>query len=367
MKTGIGFIRVRYFELGRRALLVMLAVFISGAAKVSSNQEGRPPQTEPPSVREDASKNSTRPAVNSSVFVASSEDYRIGPSDVLDIKIEDAPELSGPSTVSESGVIELHFLGKIMAKEKTPEELAGLIAEALRKAEYLKNPRVVVTVSEYNSRSFYILGSVRNPGVYKIKGKADMLTLIVLAGGLPDSHGSTAFIFRRDQAAEDTADPANPQTASSDGQSTDGNGYQLQTANISGLMKGILKNNLPLQPGDIVNIPPPNVFFVGGEVLAPGSFPLKEGTTLRQAISMAQGMTFKAAPGRGVIFREDPATGQQQEIRVDISAVMSNKKPDIPLKANDIIVVPDSRLKAVGGALLSAFGMATVNRGAVIR
>ena len=184
MKTGKDTIRVRFFESSRRALLVMLAVIITGAAKVSSNQEGRPPQTEPPSVREDASKNSARTAVSSSVFVASSEDYRIGPSDVLDIKIEDAPELSGPSTVSESGVIELHFLGKIMAKEKTPEELAGLIAEALRKAEYLKNPRVVVTVSEYNSRSFYILGSVRNPGVYKIKGRADMLTLIVLAGGV---------------------------------------------------------------------------------------------------------------------------------------------------------------------------------------
>ena len=41
-----------------------------------------------------------------------------------------------------------------------------------------------------------------------------------------------------------------------------------------------------LEPGDTVNIPPTDVFFVAGEVNQPGSFPLKDGTTLRQAISL---------------------------------------------------------------------------------
>jgi polysaccharide export outer membrane protein len=338
--------------------------FAMGAAKAAGNQDSRPPQDPPASGRDDASKNGARPAGGPSVFVATSDDYRIGPSDVLDIKIEDAPELSGLRTVSESGAIEMHFLGKFLAKEKTPEELAALISEALRKAEYLKNPKVVISVAEYNSRSFYVLGSVRTPGVYRIKGRADMLTLLTLAGGLADNHGSTAFIFRRPRAAAPAADP---QVAAVVARAEEEGDYQVESANISGLMKGIIKNNVSLEPGDIVRIPPADVFFIGGEVAAPGSFSLKEGTTLRQAIALARGMTFKAAPSRGTIFREDPATGKQQEIRVDISAVMTNKKPDMPIMANDIIIIPDSRLKAVGGALLSAFGMATVNRGAVIR
>jgi polysaccharide export outer membrane protein len=337
------------------------------AAKASDNQDSRPPQDPPASGRDDASKNVARPAGAPSVFVATSDDYRIGPSDVLDIRIEDAPELSGLRTVSESGAIEMHFLGKFLAKEKTPEELAALISEALRKAEYLKNPKVVISVAEYNSRSFYVLGAVRTPGVYRIKGRADMLTLLTLAGGLADNHGSTAFIFRRPRAAASAAPAADPQPAAVVARAEEEDDYQVESANISGLMKGIIKNNVSLEPGDIVRIPPADVFFIGGEVAAPGSFSLKEGTTLRQAIALARGMTFKAAPSRGTIFREDPATGKQQEIRVDISAVMTNKKPDMPIMANDIIIIPDSRLKAVGGALLSAFGMATVNRGAVIR
>jgi protein involved in polysaccharide export with SLBB domain len=79
-----------------------------------------------------------------------------------------------------------------------------------------------------------------------------------------------------------------------------------------------------------VNIPPAKVFFVAGEVRAPGQFQLKEGTTLRQAISLAQGTTFKAPLNNGVIFRDDPETGKREEIRVDISQVMSGKKPTSP-------------------------------------
>jgi len=136
-------------------------------------------------------------------------------------------------------------------------------------------------------------------------------------------------------------------------------------ANIAGLFKGHFDQDKIIEPGDLVNIPPPDVFFVGGEVAAPGQFPLRPGMTLRQAISLARGTTFEAAKGDGKIFREDPETGEQKEIPVDIGAIMNGKKDDIPLQANDIIVVPNSRLKSVGGAFLRAFGMATVNRGMI--
>ena len=105
-----------------------------------------------------------------------------------------------------------------------------------------------------------------------------------------------------------------------------------------------------------LNIPITDVFFVSGEVRSPGTFPLREGTTLRQAISMAQGITFKAAAGRGIIFRENPATGKREEVKIDIGAVMSGKNEDLPLLANDIIVVPNSRFKSVGTVLLTGFG-----------
>jgi len=135
----------------------------------------------------------------------------------------------------------------------------------------------------------------------------------------------------------------------------------MSSVNISGLLRGNFNQNVSLEAGDIVNIPPTDVFFVAGEVNAPGSFQLKEGTSLRQAISLAQGTNFKAATSRGIIFREN-AAGKREELHVDIAAVMSGKKEDITIAANDIIMVPNSRTRSIGGALLRAFGMTAVSR-----
>jgi polysaccharide export outer membrane protein len=280
--------------------------------------------------------------------VAKDEDYKIGARDVIEIQVEDAPELSGTFRVSAAGTITMHFIGRLEAVGLTPEELAGKIADRLR-GRYLKDPRVTVTVKQYNSRSFFIQGAVRNPNVYYLEGRVSLLNLITVAGGLTDNHGSTAFIIRQAKTAADPSAESEPEP-------------QLIKVNIAGLLKGRFDQNVTLEPGDIVNIPAIDVFFVGGEVRKPGSFPLKDGTTLRQAISMAEGTTIRAALDRGVIFREDPSSGKRQEIRVDIGAIMSGKKEDINLMANDIIIVPNSRAKSVGAALLTAFGIGAATR-----
>jgi polysaccharide export outer membrane protein len=137
--------------------------------------------------------------------------------------------------------------------------------------------------------------------------------------------------------------------------------YELRSANINGLLKGRFEQDTFIEPGDIVNIPPSDVFFVAGEVNKPGSFVLKDGTSLRQAISLAQGTTMNAGGDRAVIFREGP-TGKREELKVDVSGVMSGKKPDVPILANDIVMVPNSRVKSVGNAVLKAFGLSTLTR-----
>ena len=49
-------------------------------------------------------------------------------------------------------------------------------------------------------------------------------------------------------------------------------------------------------------------------------------------------------------------------MRIDIGAVMNGKKQDVAIMPNDIIIVPNSQFKSVGGALLRAFGLTTVQR-----
>jgi hypothetical protein len=74
---------------------------------------------------------------------------------------------------------------------------------------------------------------------------------------------------------------------------------------------------------------------------------------------LAQGTTFKAAGDRAIIFREDSLSGKRQEIKANVSAVMRGASEDILIMANDIIVIPNSRFKSIGGALLNAFGVSS--------
>ncbi|MCI0485549.1 MAG: polysaccharide export protein [Blastocatellia bacterium] len=330
-------------------LLLIFCLAFSTSVAGQTPQESRPRQTEPPAAKDDSPKSDREPSSPKAIF-ASSDDYLIGPNDVIEINVMDAPELSGKHTVSAAGFIPLRFLGDLEVKGKRPADVAKIIAEGLR-GDYLKDPHVTVTVAQSNSRSFFIQGSVRSPGVYQMMGKVSLFKLITTAGGLSDNHGPIAYIIREVESA---------------GPSEDGlPEYVMLEANISGLLKGHFEQNMLIEPGDLINIPPTDVFFVGGAVAVPGQFPLRPGITLRQAISLARGMTFEASKSNAKIFREDSKTGQQKEISVDIGAVMDGKKDDILLQANDLIVVPSSRLKSVGGTLLRAFGMATVNRGVI--
>jgi len=292
------------------------------------------------------------------VLVSLDEDYRIGPGDIIEITVEDAPELSGQFRASVAGRISMNYLGSVVAGGRTPDELARFIADGLRE-RYIFDPNVKVIVKQVNSRSYFIQGAVSGSGVYQIEGRPTLLELITLAGGLAHNHGSTAFIIRRNRNAQvdavalEKAGEESPEQAAARAASM----FTLVKANISGLLKGNFDQNMFLEPGDIVNIPQTDLFFVAGDVKAPGSFPLREGTTLRQAISLAQGVNITASAGRGIIFRENTINGQREEIPVDIGQVMNGRGADHPLRPNDIILVPNSRMKKLAAPLINGLAL----------
>ena len=363
-----------------------LVLCATGFASPSPQQEKPPGET--PTTRENMRRESRLGERNSqSILVEPSEDYRIGPRDVLEIEVEDAPELSGVFEVNSRGTIPMRYLKVVAVEGKTSEEVAKLIADGLRGA-YLKDPQVSISIKEYNSKSFFIQGSVRTPGVYRMESRASLFKLINLAGGLADNHGSIAFIVRElkpgaatKAATEPAGQPAAAIAAStpraavdSTVQQTSAAGghpkaegledYEMTPVNIAGLQSGHLEQNVMLRPGDLVIIPKGDTFFIAGEVIQPGEYALKPGTSVRQAISLARGFQFKASKGNCKIFRQDLATGQMKEISVDAGAIMDGKKPDIPLMAADILQVPGSRARSIGASLLNALG---VSRGMAIR
>jgi protein involved in polysaccharide export with SLBB domain len=352
------------------------------------NASGRPSQTA--GQQESSSNNMSRnngasPAANtehslgSGAIVASGEDYRIGPTDVIELHVEDAPELSRTFTVGADGTFQMPYLHQILAAQKTTQQLEKMIVDGL-KGKYLIDPHVTVTVLRFNSRSYFIEGAVHSPGLYIVQGRPSLMQLITIAGGFADNHGSTAFIIRQIKTApgvepiaaggtlpsatttDSSVGPSEkfPVTGQTGGRTDQAEPekakYELIKANINGLFRGEFDQDKAVEPGDIINIPPTDVFFVSGEVKKAGSFSLKEGTTLRQAISMAEGTTFKAAVHRAVIFRDNPKTGKREEISVDVGKVMAGKEEDMPILANDVIEIPNSRSKTAFGALLTGLG-----------
>ncbi len=351
---------------------VAVAAFAFGTGGVCAQEKNQPKQ-----YQTQQQQPGEQPNNNGTLVISPNEDYLIGKSDVLEIKIEDAPELSGVYRLNADGTFMLPVVGRVAAKDKRTEEISAAIADKLR-GGYLVSPIVSVLVRQSNSRAFFIQGAVRRPGIYQIEGQPSLLKLITIAGGLADNYGSTAFVMR-----EKTAPEKNVIEKSSSGQASDviqnentenkaavvqtadanaqanannesGDKYELMKANINNLLRGNLDQNIVIAPGDIVHIPQTDVFFVAGEVKSPGSFPLKDGTTLRQAISLAQGTKFEGATDKGVIFRED-RSGKRQEIAVNIGAVMSGKKDDVDILPNDIIIVPNSKTKSVTKSILQGF------------
>jgi polysaccharide export outer membrane protein len=347
---------------GALSIILLLTLSSIGAAQVA------PKTSPPPEPRREAERAPAReesmPPTGSNVLISGDEEYKLGPGDRIRIRIADAEELSGEYQVGYDGTFRMPKpLGRILALGKTTEEMEKMMTEALR-GGYLINPEVRIAVTEYNSRALFVQGSVNRPGVFQITGKPHLLQLFTLAGGLARDHGSTAYIIR--QAKDDEIEEQRRQMLQLKEQENNSGErpklsdseelaarYKLLTVNINGLYTGRLDQNMFLEPGDIVNVPTVDNFFVSGSVKAPGQFVLRDGTTLRMAIPMAQGMTVDASGKRAMIFRINPETGVRSQMEVNASDILAGKADDIPIYPNDVIVIPNNKWKTWGMPVLN--------------
>jgi polysaccharide export outer membrane protein len=123
--------------------------------------------------------------------------YKIGPLDVLEVKVFKVKDLESQVQVAESGTINLPLVGEVPAAGRTAQEIERDLEKRLG-AKFLKNPQVTVYVREYNSQRLTVEGAVKKPGVYPLKGKTTLLQAIALAEGQnTDVSSSSVVVFRR--------------------------------------------------------------------------------------------------------------------------------------------------------------------------
>ena len=123
------------------------------------------------------------------------DDYIIGPEDILEISVWRNPDLSREVIVRPDGRISLPLIGDVKAVGLTTLELRDVIKDRLK--AYKENPTVAIVVRAVNSYYFYTQGAVGNTGKIPLLSRTTLIQAITLAGGLaPDAVRSRITIFR---------------------------------------------------------------------------------------------------------------------------------------------------------------------------
>lgn len=126
------------------------------------------------------------PEILASIPNAAVAEYRIGPSDVLEVSVFQVPDLSKTVQVSASGEIALPLIGNVAAGGQTIAELEDEIAQKLVE-RYLQSPQVSVFAKEATSRRVTVEGAVTKPGMVTLAGPTSLLQTIALSGGLKET------------------------------------------------------------------------------------------------------------------------------------------------------------------------------------
>jgi len=243
----------------------------------------------------------------------------IGPEDLLDINVFDLPQFSSQTRVGGDGTITMPLIGSIKVSGLTKQEAEKKIAAELE-SKYVNNANVAVAIKEYKSKQVTVFGAVKNPGAFYVLSSRTLLQLISDAGGLTENAGPRCFIFRPGQA-------------------------RIEIDLTALMINGDQSKNIPIYPGDVINFATGGkvVVYVLGQVRKPGPVEIPYGSalTLLTAVAKAGGISENGKKS-GIQIRHKDETGKITVVKVNLKDILSGKKPDVELKAGDVIEVPQS-------------------------
>lgn len=274
---------------------------------------------------------SSPPAVATTSALGKVDDrYRIGPSDLLDIRVLNRPMLSREVRVGQDGMIRMPFIdGEIQAACRTESELSTEIATRLLK--YQRNPQVDVFIKDYQSQPVAFIGSVRVPGRFQLQRRVRLLELMTYVGGPSDNAGRSVQIVHT-MTSRSICDEAGPDP--------DGVMNGIATYRLADLMRGVDTANPYVRPGDIITLPEAEQAYIIGSVMRPGPILLRESTTLSKAVVMSGGAAPQSQTNKVRIIRVDPGTNAKQQILADLKAINKGQAEDIVLQAGDVVDIP---------------------------
>lgn len=155
----------------------------------------------------------------------------LGPGDIIEIRVTDQDELTGEYEVGEAGSIRFPWIEDVEVAGRTKAEIAEIIETKLADG-WLRQPQVSVRVMTRQNREVSVLGQVNEPGSYPFKERLTLVQAISLAGGLnPLAQAKKVKLIRDSDGTRQT--------------------YEVDVRRILESKR----EDLPLQPGDVVFVP----------------------------------------------------------------------------------------------------------------
>ncbi|PSJ79557.1 polysaccharide export protein [Neisseria iguanae] len=260
--------------------------------------------------------------------------YRVGNGDVLNIMVWAHADLNSPvqqsnpqshqvsrgAWVDERGYISYPLIGSIHAKGKTINELQNILTSRLRR--YLKNPQVVINVTEFRSQRVSVAGAVTQAGQLPITNiPMTILDAINQTGGVASN-----------------ADTQNIKWTH--------NGIDRTISLQNMLQYGDMSQNHMLSNGDIIYVPnnSNSKVYVMGEVGRQTSLAIgNHGLNLTQVLGEVGGMNQNYADATGVFVIRRAPNDLEKPIHVyqlnlrDATAYAVGS--EFKLRAEDVIYV----------------------------
>ncbi len=270
-------------------------------------------------------------------------EYPLGAGDLIKVDVFDIPELSQQIRLDPGGYITMPLVPqRIHAAGLTPTELQTKIADLLKSRGLVSHPQVTVFVVQRLSQPITIIGAVEHPMVYQAVRPTTLLEVLSAAGGLNSTAADYVTVGRmKKDGAPD-----------------------VQRVSLRDLIdRGDPEANILVRGGDVVTVPKAGIVYVVGAVVRPGGFVIQNDTgqmTTLKALALAGGAERTAKTKNAVIIRKQGLVGKNQEIRVNLQKILSQKAEDVQLRPNDVLFIPDSAGKRVlAKALETALSVGT--------
>lgn len=254
---------------------------------------GAPPL--PPAAAAAAAANAPKPAAANPRADA---DYVIGSDDVIEVDLLGQADFRTRARITTEGTMALPFLGTVNVSGKTRTALARDIEDRLKAGGYFSKPVINIEIVSYASRYVIVLGDVGAPGLVPVDRAYRLSEVMARVGGIR-AGGADFVVLTRE-------------------------GQKQQNIPFNTLAKGVADEDPYVEPGDKIFVPQADVFYIYGQINAPGVFPIADGMTLRRALARAGGLTPSGSPKRVKVYRN----GQETKLTLDD-----------PIRKDDVLVV----------------------------